>query len=100
MQHPGVVSEPVARMMAESIRQKLHTDFSLAITGWLGPDGGTAEAPVGTVWIAASHHTRTITRKHLLRGDRQRNLQLSATHALRLLDELIQQTTIEFPTPA
>jgi len=100
MQHPGVVSEPVARTMAESIRQKLHTDFSLAITGWLGPDGGTAEAPVGTVWIAASHPTRTITRKHLLRGDRQRNLQLSATHALRLLDELIQQTTIEFPTPA
>lgn len=89
--NPGVVSEPVARAMAEAIRQKLHADYALAITGWLGPDGGTPEAPVGTVWIAAAHQRQTISRRHQLRGDRQRNLQLSATHALHLLDELIRQ---------
>ncbi|MBX6381062.1 MAG: CinA family nicotinamide mononucleotide deamidase-related protein [Thermoflavifilum aggregans] len=93
IQQPGVVSEPVARAMAEGIRQKLHTDYALAITGWLGPDGGTPEAPVGTVWIAAAHQSQTLTRRHQLRGDRQRNLVLSATHALHLLDELIRQTS-------
>jgi nicotinamide-nucleotide amidase len=48
----GVVSEEVVRVMAESVRKRLNTDFSIATSGIAGPSGGSAEKPVGTVWIA------------------------------------------------
>lgn len=48
----GVVSEEVVRVMAESIRKQLNTDFSIATSGIAGPSGGTKEKPVGTVWMA------------------------------------------------
>jgi len=48
----GVVSEPVVRKMAESVRDLLHTDYAVATSGIAGPTGGSAEKPVGTVWMA------------------------------------------------
>ena len=48
----GVVSEEVVRIMAESIRIKLNTNYGVATSGIAGPSGGTPEKPVGTVWIA------------------------------------------------
>ena len=48
----GVVSEEVVRVMAESVRKQLNTDFSIATSGIAGPSGGSEEKPVGTVWMA------------------------------------------------
>ena len=48
----GVVSEEVVRVMAESVRELLGTDFSIATSGIAGPSGGSDTKPVGTVWIA------------------------------------------------
>jgi nicotinamide-nucleotide amidase len=81
----GAVSEPVARAMALGVRQSLGVDAALAITGIAGPSGGTAEKPVGTVWIAL--HLRDNANTVLLRlwGDRTEIRQRAAQGALNLL---------------
>ncbi|MBQ6724741.1 MAG: CinA family nicotinamide mononucleotide deamidase-related protein [Paludibacteraceae bacterium] len=48
----GVVSEEVVRVMAESVRKSLNTNYGIATSGIAGPSGGSVEKPVGTVWIA------------------------------------------------
>jgi len=48
----GVVSEEVVRIMAESVRKQIGTDYAIATSGIAGPTGGSLQKPVGTVWIA------------------------------------------------
>lgn len=70
MEH-GAVSAPVAEALAEGVRKRMETDFGLSITGIAGPDGGTEEKPVGTVFIALADDVKTEHRKLHLPGDRQ-----------------------------
>ena len=50
----GAVSEPVVREMAEGVKARSGAEFSIAVSGIAGPDGGTVDKPVGTVWFAWS----------------------------------------------
>jgi nicotinamide-nucleotide amidase len=81
----GAVSEETVQQMAKGTLDKLNTDYAVATSGIMGPDGGSIEKPVGTVWIAAGNRNKIITKKFHFRFDRQRNIQLSAINALNLL---------------
>ncbi len=55
----GAVSEPVARAMAERVRESAGTDYGLSVTGVAGPDGGTEEKPVGLIFVGLSDEEGT-----------------------------------------
>lgn len=85
----GVVSEPVARALAEGVRALAHADFGVGVTGVAGPDGGTAEQPVGTVWLAVAAPWGTVARRLDLRGERAQIRGRATQHALVLLRQQV-----------
>lgn len=89
----GAVSSQTAQAMAENARKLAHADFGLGITGIAGPDGGSAEKPVGLVYIDLSwqdgHHLRIMRPRKKYPG-RERVRQRAASHALDLLRRFLQ----------
>lgn len=86
----GAVSQTVVEQMAEGVRELLKTDFAVSTSGIAGPGGGTAEKPVGTVWIGVATPDKTISRKFQFFNDREVNIQRSANAALiMLIDETL-----------
>lgn len=87
----GAVSEPVACQMAEGVRRVTGADYAVATTGVAGPDGGTAEKPVGTVWIAVAGPDRVRAEKFIFSRTRERNIGRASVKAIHLLLEEIEQ---------
>ena len=85
LKQQGAVSEEVAKAMAEGIRKALNTDIAIATTGIAGPDGGTIEKPVGTVWIAYSDKHKTLAKKFNFSRDRTFIVHWSALAALNMI---------------
>ncbi len=81
----GAVSEQVAIQMAEGVRRVCGSSYGLATTGIAGPDGGTDEKPVGTVWIALSSSQGTVARCVRFGTLRQPNIERSASNAINML---------------
>jgi nicotinamide-nucleotide amidase len=81
----GAVSEPVARAMALSAARAFGADVGLSVTGIAGPDGGTDQKPVGTVWCAVSSPGHVVARRDRFPGDRESVRERSAQAALFLL---------------
>jgi len=85
----GAVSEQVAKEMAIGVKRVMNTNFALATTGIAGPDGGSAEKPVGTVWIAVATEKETFARKFVFGDNRERNILRSGQTALQMLRKVI-----------
>lgn len=83
----GAVSEEVVIQMLSGVLDVTQADFGVAVSGIMGPDGGSDEKPVGTVWMAAGSKDQIRTKKFHFRFDRQRNIQVTAINALNLLRE-------------
>jgi nicotinamide-nucleotide amidase len=89
LQRDGAVSEATVREMVRGALSVLDTDLAIATSGIMGPDGGTPEKPVGTVWVAVGNHQNILTQKFAFRFDRLRNIELTSTSALNLLRKFI-----------
>ncbi len=86
----GAVSEETAREMAEGVRKRLGADLAIATTGIAGPDGGTKEKPVGTVWIAVADATHTEAQLLSFPGRRrQQNIDRTVNQAFSMLMKLV-----------
>ncbi len=85
----GAVSEETVKEMLAGAIRLFDTDYAIAVSGIAGPDGGTPEKPVGTVWVAVGGKDRVETKRLQLVTDRSKNVRLSAMYALFELRKLM-----------
>lgn len=87
----GAVSEETVREMAEGVRKGMDSDYAIATTGVAGPDGGTPEKPVGTVWIAVASREKTVAKLLQFGGNRrQQNIDRSVNQAYAMLIRMMR----------
>lgn len=86
----GAVSEQTAREMAEGGAKAANADAALAVTGIAGPDGGTAEKPVGLVYIGCHVNGNTVVERNVFSGNRREVREKSVGAALALLKRQLQ----------
>ncbi|MFB1022092.1 MAG: competence/damage-inducible protein A [Vicingaceae bacterium] len=89
IEEEGAVSETVVKQMANGARNLLKTDLAIATSGVAGPDGGTDEKPVGTVWIAIASSKGVIAKKFLFEKNRDRNIRRTALAAMSMVREVL-----------
>ncbi len=92
LEENGAVSEPTVVQMAKAALEQLGSDYVIATSGILGPDGGTENKPVGLVWIAVADKNRVIARKFHFKFDRSRNMEMTTITALDMVRKLIQSS--------
>ena len=85
LESDGAVSEAVVCQMAEGVRKRSGADWALATSGIAGPDGGTPEKPVGTVWIGISNAGGSVGKRFKFGRNRDRNIRMASLFALDVL---------------
>ncbi len=87
----GAVSESVVIEMARGAQQTLNVDCAIAVSGIAGPDGGTTDKPVGTVWVATSIKDKTEVKKYQLGKYREANIVGASNIAILQLLRMVNQ---------
>ena len=85
----GAVSEETVREMLKGLLDKLNTNYGIAVSGIMGPDGGTPDKPVGTVWIAVGNKEKCMAQKLQQRFGRSKNIEVTSVMALNLMRKFI-----------
>lgn len=92
----GAVSDEVVREMAAGVLNLSGADYAVAVSGIAGPDGGTEEKPVGTVWfgwaVRNQEKTSIDTQKHIIKGDREAVRTRTVIIAMQGIRERIRTT--------
>lgn len=91
----GAVSRPVVEQMVRGAIRVLGCDCAVATSGIAGPGGGTAEKPVGTVWVAAAVHDEVRSACFHFGTEREKNILAAACAALEMLEEMLLTILIE-----
>ncbi|QNK64505.1 competence/damage-inducible protein A [Pedobacter sp. PAMC26386] len=87
----GAVSEQTVKEMASGAITYFKTDYSVAVSGIAGPDGGTTDKPVGTVWIAVANKNRVVAKLFNFGSKRAQNIERSAIAALTMILNLLKE---------
>jgi nicotinamide-nucleotide amidase len=87
----GAVSEETVKEMVEGALLNFKSDYAVAVTGIAGPDGGTPEKPVGTVWVGVANAEKTVTKRFLFGNKRMQNIERTAAAALNMLNILLKE---------
>ncbi len=89
LQTVGAVSEAAVQQMAKNVLTLMQTNYAIAVSGIMGPGGGSDQKPVGLVWIAVADRESVFTQQFNFRFDRRRNIELTAINALNLLRQFM-----------
>jgi nicotinamide-nucleotide amidase len=85
----GAVSEEVVREMAAGALQNIGSNYTIAVSGIMGPGGGLPDKPAGTVWVCVGNKEKLIANKFYFRFDRELNIRLTAINAMNMLRKFV-----------
>lgn len=87
----GAVSEQTVTEMVLGALKNFKSDYAIAVSGIAGPDGGTADKPVGAIWIAVAYQNKTVAKKFQFSNKRIQNIERSAVQAFTMLYKLLKE---------
>ena len=90
----GAVSKETVTEMVEGALVNFNSDYAIAVTGIAGPDGGTEEKPIGTVWVGVASRNKKVIKKFVFGNKRKQNIERTAITALNILNILLHEIEI------